>query len=100
MLTVFDYGLQLSVRKLSYLRDLNGQLLAVLEESFFLHVIGCENILLDTFLVLIWTVLVEALGLLQVELAVLGSPVRCSDQSAIIRELVEGQDGETRFLWG
>ena len=56
--------------------------------------------MLDTLLVLIRAVLVEALGLFQVELAILGSPVGCSNQAAIIRELVEGQDGETRLLRG
>jgi hypothetical protein len=50
--------------------------------------------------VLVRAILVQALSLLQVELAVLGAPVRCPQQSAIVSLLVQRQNGQGCFLRG
>ena len=72
---------------------LNGQLLAVLEKGFLLHVIRGQDVLLDALLVLVGAIFVKTLCFFQVEFTIFGSPIRGSDESSIITKLVEGQDG-------
>lgn len=77
-----------------YLRKLNGQVVTLLKERLFLHVILGEDFLVIAVGVLVGTVFVHAGGVLEEELAILGAAEGGFHESALKDEGIDGKHGD------
>lgn len=82
----------------AHLTHLKRHLLALLKQLLLLHVILSEQHITLVLRMLIWAVFIQACGIFQEELAILGPPERCPYQPALIHKLINSQYGYRRFL--